>query len=180
MAKKGTDKKTGKKTAARRGRPPGKKSDKNKDRLTPQQEAFCIYIAGGMTQRAAYRAAYPNNKSKDSVIDVKASELMRNGKVVVRLEDLLDDVRRKRYKEAVIKSPTIEQELYRIGTGEKEIEITGRDGKTVKVKPNFSDRVRALGKLHEVYNEIMTNEEYKTVNKSENQVIINILPFETE
>ena len=42
--------------------------------VTPKQERFIQNIIKGMSQREAYRDAYPKNKSKDEVIDVKACE----------------------------------------------------------------------------------------------------------
>ncbi|MEY2960489.1 MAG: hypothetical protein RLZ60_319 [Pseudomonadota bacterium] len=56
--------------------------------LTAKQEAFVqAYLRTGH-QRAAYRAAYDAENMTDAVVDVKASELMRNGKVSVRLAEM--------------------------------------------------------------------------------------------
>lgn len=56
--------------------------------LTQRQETFCLNILRGMGQREAYiKAGYSTNMSL-SVIDVKASELARNGKVSVRIKEL--------------------------------------------------------------------------------------------
>ena len=57
-------------------------------KLTAKQEAFCQAIADGMTQADAYRAAYNAEKMSDKVIWVKASELMANGDVSVRVAEL--------------------------------------------------------------------------------------------
>lgn len=54
-----------------------------------RHEKFAQGIAGGLSQRKAYRAAFPNSqKWKDETVDVKASELKKNDKVLVRLEEL--------------------------------------------------------------------------------------------
>jgi phage terminase small subunit len=58
--------------------------------LTAKQEAFCQAIADGMTQADAYRAAYSAGSMKPDVIHVKASQLMANGKVAVRVAELKD------------------------------------------------------------------------------------------
>lgn len=55
--------------------------------LTPKQEAFCQAVANGMTQSDAYRSAY-DSSSKPEVVNVKASELMANGNVSVRVAEL--------------------------------------------------------------------------------------------
>lgn len=56
--------------------------------LTLKQENFCLaYIETGNATEA-YRRAYDASKMKDAVINVKASELLANGKITVRLEEL--------------------------------------------------------------------------------------------
>lgn len=60
------------------------------DRLTPKQELFVQGIISGLSQRQAYRQAFSTSKKwKDSTVDVKASELLQNGKVLVRYRELL-------------------------------------------------------------------------------------------
>ena len=60
------------------------------DKLTPKQELFVQGIIAGLSQRQAYRKAFPNSKKwKDTTVDVKASELLQNGKVLVRYRALL-------------------------------------------------------------------------------------------
>lgn len=56
------------------------------DKLTLKQEAFCqAYIETGNASEA-YRRAYDASGMADNVIHVKACELLKNGKVAVRLE----------------------------------------------------------------------------------------------
>lgn len=57
-------------------------------KLTAKQEKFCQAIADGMTQADAYRAAYSANKTSDKVVYVKASEMMADGKISVRVSEL--------------------------------------------------------------------------------------------
>ena len=60
------------------------------DKITPKQELFVQGIISGLSQRQAYRQAFPTSKKwKDSTVDVKASELLQNGKVLVRYRELL-------------------------------------------------------------------------------------------
>jgi phage terminase small subunit len=57
-------------------------------KLTPKQEAFCLaYVETGNASEA-YRRAYDASRMKDATIHVKASELLSDGKVTVRLEEL--------------------------------------------------------------------------------------------
>lgn len=56
--------------------------------LTPKQRKFVQELIKGKSQREAYKAAYNAENMSDAVIDVKASELLKNGKVTVRLEQL--------------------------------------------------------------------------------------------
>lgn len=56
--------------------------------LTPKQEAFCLaYLETGNASEA-YRRAYSAENMKPATIAVKASELLANGKITVRLKEL--------------------------------------------------------------------------------------------
>jgi len=56
--------------------------------LTPKQEAFCIaYIETGNASEA-YRKAYDAGNSKPATINVRASELLADSKIAVRIEAL--------------------------------------------------------------------------------------------
>ena len=57
--------------------------------LTQNQELYCQARLRGLSQRAAYREAYPRSqKWKDSAVDSAASRLESNSKVSARLEAL--------------------------------------------------------------------------------------------
>jgi phage terminase small subunit len=65
------------------------------DKHTPKQEAFCLaYVETGNASEA-YRRAYAADKMKPEVIAVKASELLRHGKVTVRLSELQNDIQKR-------------------------------------------------------------------------------------
>ena len=58
------------------------------DTLTPKQEAFAkAYIETGNASEA-YRRAYDAENTKDNVVHVKAAELLKHGKVSVRIAEL--------------------------------------------------------------------------------------------
>ena len=61
--------------------------------LTVQQENFCLAIVAGKTQADAYRQAYPRSKKwKDEAVYVKASILMANDKVKIRVKELRERI----------------------------------------------------------------------------------------
>ena len=63
--------------------------------LTPKQEKFVQALISGMSQREAYKEAYNAANMKDEVIDVRASELLKKGKVKVRYEELVNENKEK-------------------------------------------------------------------------------------
>lgn len=56
--------------------------------LTPKQEKFARCITDGMTQADAYRAAYDASNMKPDTIHKRASELMLDGAVKGRIQEL--------------------------------------------------------------------------------------------
>lgn len=54
-----------------------------------RHEKFCIGLMNGLSQRKAYRAAFPNSeKWKDTTVDKRASELYNTGAILGRLQEL--------------------------------------------------------------------------------------------
>ena len=57
-------------------------------RLTPKQEAFCLaYIETGNASEA-YRQAYSTSRMKPATVNSKAYELLRNGEIAARIDEL--------------------------------------------------------------------------------------------
>lgn len=56
--------------------------------LTAKQEAFCQAIVSGMSQADAYRTAYDAANMKPETVQKRASELMGNGVVAGRVQEL--------------------------------------------------------------------------------------------
>ena len=56
--------------------------------LTPKQEKFAHCIADGMSQADAYRTAFDAGKMKAETIHKRASELMTDGAVTGRVQEL--------------------------------------------------------------------------------------------
>ena len=67
--------------------------------LTPKQETYCLKRNEGLSQRQAYRAAYPKSGSwKDATVDNKAYALEKKGEVLARINEL----RSKTAKKAIL------------------------------------------------------------------------------
>ena len=65
------------------------------NKLTDKQEKYCQYRMQGLSQRQAYRKAFPNNRQADEVVDSQASRLEKNVKVSARLKELREKVQKK-------------------------------------------------------------------------------------
>ena len=58
-----------------------------------RHEKFAQGIASGLSQRKAYRAAFPNAKKwKDTTVDNRASELHKTSEVLGRIKELAEQV----------------------------------------------------------------------------------------
>ena len=54
-----------------------------------KQEKFVQGLASGLSQRVAYREAFPTSKNwKNNTVDARACELAKDSKVIVRLKEL--------------------------------------------------------------------------------------------
>lgn len=63
--------------------------------LTPREEAFVQARVKGMSQRQAYRAAFPESKAKDISVDNKASVMWRKDSVQARYKEVVDETKGK-------------------------------------------------------------------------------------
>jgi len=98
---------------------------KNPINLTVKQENFCqAYIETGNASEA-YRRAYSCRKMKDSVINIKACELLKNGKVTVRVRQLQAELK----KSSDIKKADILEELSCIVFADIRDYVSFKDGK---------------------------------------------------
>ena len=64
-------------------------------KLSVKQEKFCNYYIECGNASEAYRRAYSCSNMKDESINVKAVELLNNGKITVRVKDLQEELKRK-------------------------------------------------------------------------------------
>lgn len=63
--------------------------------LTVKQENFCNYYIESGNASEAYRRAYSCKKMKDEAVNVKAIELLNNGKITVRVKELQEERKNK-------------------------------------------------------------------------------------
>lgn len=60
--------------------------------LTAKQEQFVQNIISGMSQADAYRLAYPKQRMTDKTLWETASKLMKNPKVIARVQELREQL----------------------------------------------------------------------------------------
>lgn len=59
--------------------------------INARHEKYAQGLANGLTQRTAYRAAFPNSvRWKDATVDKRASELYKNREVLGRYKELCE------------------------------------------------------------------------------------------
>ena len=63
--------------------------------LTPKQEAFCNYYIENSNASNAYRLAYNASGMKPETVNRKSAELLNNGKITARVEDLKNELKDK-------------------------------------------------------------------------------------
>ena len=118
--------------------------------LTDKRKKFVQGLVKGMSQREAYRNAFPNSKSwKDHVVDSKASELFKNGEVQARYNELTQ----KADDDAIMSAIERKQWLTKVINGEIEEEDKYfSDGEAVVYnKPaNIKTKIIALDTLNKM------------------------------
>ena len=105
----------------------------NNKTLTPKQEKFIQECLATGNASEAYRRAYDAEKMSPAVINVKASELLKNGKVAVSLQEL----REASMTGAVATLIERKEWLSSVVRGDEE-------------QAKFSDRLRALDLLNQM------------------------------
>lgn len=124
--------------------------------LTENRERFVQGLVSGMSQREAYRAAFPNCKASDTVVDVKASQLFAVDKVRIRYEELLKEALKPGEEMAIASAQEILSELTAIGMGTKDYPSYDMFGNEISRKPSMTARLKALellGKKHGLFSD---------------------------
>ena len=120
--------------------------------LTEKQRAFARYCFSGMSQREAYRKAFPNKKLKDASCDVQASRLLKD----VKVQEYLEELRQQAQSDAVLTKRARMEWLSRVVTtapnavdGESDLcqEMTTSE---FGVKCRMPDKLRAVQELNKM------------------------------
>lgn len=101
-------------------------------KLTDNQEKFVQELIKGKSQREAYRTAYPKSINwKDEVVDVNASKLFKNTKVLLRYNEIHDRLVKEAEDECIVTAKEVLRELKRIGFADIKDFLSFRTAKTV-------------------------------------------------
>ncbi len=104
------------------------------DKLTAKQEAFAQGIADGMGQADAYRMAYDATTASDASIYVQASNVMKNSKVAIRVDEL--------------KSQVVEKQLWTREMSVKGLIQAYRIAQDAKTSTGMTAAVKELNVMH--------------------------------
>lgn len=127
--------------------------------LTPKQEKFCQeYIQCGNASEA-YRRAYNSENMKSDTINRRAKELMDNGKIKARLQELNAEIK----SDAIASAQEVQEILTKLLRGEINeecvvVESTGdyqSEARIIEKQATPKDRIKAgeaLAKMRGYYN----------------------------
>lgn len=143
--------------------------------LTAKQEKFVQNLIKGMSQREAYRDAYPNDKSADDTIDKNACNLLNyNSKVLSRYNELLQ----KAEDNAIMSAIERKKWLTKVINGEIEEEDKYfSDGEAVVYnKPaDINTKIKALDTLNKMDGEYIEKLKVGTEENKPFEVNINVV-----
>ena len=127
--------------------------------LTARQEKFVQSLIKGMSQREAYRIAYPKSKTwKNESVDCEASKLFANTKVSQRYKELqeraedkaiMSAIERKKWLTKVINGDIKEESKY---YDDHEVVVYEKDA-------DISTKIKALDTLNKMDGEYITKVE---------------------
>lgn len=142
--------------------------------LTSKQEKYVNNLVKGMSQRIAYRNAYPSSKKwKDETVDSKASTLLKNEKVKERYEELAGKIRAKEEKRTIMNALERKEWLTKVINNEileEERYIFDGEEITIKKPTNVKTKITALDTLNKMDGEYIQKIEADV----KNEVTINI------
>ncbi len=132
--------------------------------LTSKQEKYVNNLVKGMSQRIAYRNAYPSSKKwKDETVDSKASTLLKNEKVKERYKMLIDKVNNKLEERTIMNALERMEWLTDVINGNilEDVPLMTKVTKdkvdTIKCPTKIDTRLKALDTLNKM------SGEYKTI-----------------
>lgn len=114
--------------------------------LTAKQEAFCQHYALHGNGAEAYRSAYNAKKASPQICAVRASELLKNSKITVRLAQLQAKVQAVAEEEFEITARRVLVELARISMADP-AQAYGPDGKLLELHEMPESIRRAIASI---------------------------------
>ena len=134
-------------------------------KLTAKQEKYVHGLISGLSQREAYKRAYPNTRMKDKTIDEEASKMMNIPKISTRYNELMDEHKQ---KALWTREKAVEELLFILDFSKKEIKELGLEASN---KGAFIGAVRELNKLEQVYKEPESTRANTELTKAKTQLI---------
>lgn len=122
-----------------------------------RHERFIQNIVKGMTQRQAYRDAFPDNNSNDKTIDEAASRLFNDSKVHARYEELLEELEDKSIMSAKDRMKWLTEVIKDIQREETNIKMP--DGQEILIGMKNADlntKIKAIDTLNKMSGEYTT------------------------
>lgn len=127
--------------------------------LTPKQEKYVQNLVKGMSQRKAYKNAFPESeKWKDTTIDNRASELFKKDEILGRYNELV----KKADDEAIMSARERMLWLSRVVNGdEKDTVYLSVNGKNTPIQKtaDINTKIKALDTLNKMTGEYTTKVE---------------------
>ena len=120
--------------------------------LTPKQEKYVQNLIKGMSQRDAYRNAYPDNKSNDKTIDETACRLFNDSKIHARYEELI----KKTEDETIMNAKERRKWLTKVINGEIKHTSYDGNGNEYENEAYISDKMKAVDILNKMDGEYIT------------------------
>lgn len=118
--------------------------------LTDKRKIFVQNLVKGMSQREAYRVAFPNSKKwKDNVVDSKASELFKNGEIQERYAELT----KKADDDAIMSARERMIWLSKVVNGIITHKSFGSNGEEYENEAYISDKLKAIDTLNKMTGE---------------------------
>ncbi|MBE6147450.1 MAG: terminase [Firmicutes bacterium] len=147
--------------------------------LNAKHEKFINNLVKGMSQRQAYKDAFPNSKKwKDATIDNNASKLFNKSEIMTRYKELMQKLE----DEAIMTAQERRKWLTEVVKGiqmEKQVIFTDGDVIVKDVEANLSTKIKALDTLNKMDGQYITN--HKISGDSKNPIsIIDLSHLSTE
>lgn len=114
--------------------------------LTPKQEKYVQGLVAGLSQRKAYREAYPNStKWKDATVDNKASAMLREDEILARYNEIINE-----HKANTLwtREKSVEKLMWLVEKSEKDID---EDGFRQANSTAFLNAIKELNEISVVY-----------------------------